>query len=256
MHGEEFDIPTLEEELEYLKKYLARPNVVARMEQWAPAMDALAGALRAFDKQIQALIKYVAALPPSPGYEPYLVEGGVDPILARAMSRILVRRGNRVALENARLEEVVSAIRFLAKPGRRKQSIADRVDVLLVALAQTTVFEKITRDTGLELSEFILSLKTVAEGREDAYHQLTKSAASVAPYLTIRRGPKARAQSVAHEFFLEVLDKQDKPCSFTWQDAKGKFTDPRTEATRREFGLSRFNPRSAHSRWSAGKSKN
>jgi len=128
----------------------------------------------------------VAGLPPSPSYEPYLVERSVDPILARALSRILVRRGNRVALESATLEEVVSAIRFLAKPGRRKQLIADRVDVLLVALAQTTVFEKITRDTDLELSEFILSLKAVAEGREDAYHQLTKSAASVAPYLRRR----------------------------------------------------------------------
>jgi hypothetical protein len=225
------------------------------MEQWAPAIDALAGALRAFDKQIQALVKYVAALPPSPGYERYLVEGGVDPILARAMSRIVVRRGNRVAVESARLEEVVSAIRFLAKPGRRKQSIVDRVDVLLVALKETTVFEKITRDTGLELSDFMLSLKAVGEGREDVYHRLTKSAASVAPYLTMRRGPKVRPQSAAHEFFLEVLDKLGKPGSFTWQDAKGEFTDPRTEATRREFGLSRFNPRPAHSRWSAGKSK-
>ena len=87
LHREEFNIPTPEEELEYLKEYLARPDAVARMEQWAPVFDALAGALRVFDKQIQALVKYVAALPPSPGYEPYLVERSVDPILARAMSR-------------------------------------------------------------------------------------------------------------------------------------------------------------------------
>jgi len=86
------------------------------------------------------------------------------------MSRILVRRGNRVALESARLEEVVSAIRFLAKPGRTKQAVDNRGDVLLVALKETTVFQMITRDTGLELSEFMLSLKAVAEGREVAYH--------------------------------------------------------------------------------------
>jgi hypothetical protein len=225
------------------------------MEQLKPAFDALIGAFSAFDKQIVSAIRYVEKLPPSPGYEQYLVEDRVDPILARGMSYLVVRRGRRVAMESARLKEVVSAIRFLSAPGRKKQAISNKVSVLLGALEQTAVFEKISRDTGLELSEFILSLKAAAEGREDAYHRLTKSAASVAPYLTIRRGPKVRAQSVAHEFFLEVLHKRGKPCSFTWQDAKGTFTDPRTEATRREFGLSRFNPRSAHSRWSAGKSK-
>jgi len=42
LHREEFNIPTPEEELEYLKEYLARPDAVARMEQWAPVFDALA----------------------------------------------------------------------------------------------------------------------------------------------------------------------------------------------------------------------
>ena len=241
-------IPTLAEELEYLKERLQRADVVPLMKEFAPAVDALVRILCAFGKQLQEIAQSVAALPPSPGYEPYLIERGVDPILARAMSKILVRRGMRVARDSVRQKEVVDAIRFLSKPGRHKKSIANRVDILLTAWNETTVFETLSDDTGQDLSELLRSLKAVACGHEDADDHLVQAAASIAPRLKLSRGPKVRASSVAHQFFLETLHMQNTPRGYSLSYENGKFLDPEAEATRREFGLRKFDPRTAYLR--------
>ena len=156
-----------------------------------------------------------------------------------------------MALESAGLEEVVSATRFLAKPGRRKRSIADRVDVLLAALKETTVFEKISRDTGLDLSELIRLLKAVANGQGNACDRLAEVAASIAPQLTIKRGPKVTAPSVSHQFFLEVMHMRNEPCGYSLDHDSGKCLDREAEATRREFDLLDFDPRPAYRRLKA-----
>jgi hypothetical protein len=174
-----------------------------------------------------------------------LIERGVNPILARAMAKIIVRQRNRIERENKRLPDVIEAIRFLANHHRNRPAINRRVNVLLAASMETSAVETVFVNAGLHEGEFIQLLKSAAEGHEIGYRKLSEIAASLVPHLPNRRGPKVGAESAAHEFFLEHAVKLLGPSSFTWNPVEGKCTDPVTEATRREFGLTKFDPRPA-----------
>jgi hypothetical protein len=195
------------------------------------------------------VIQRAAESPPSVGYEPFLVERSLDPILPRLMARLLVRRGKRCANESVRLPAVVGAIRFLAKPGRGRRMILRKAEVLLGAWEETSIIETIFDDASLRESEFIGLLKSAAEGHEVACPRITVIAAAVAPHLSIPRGLKVSAASAAHEFFLESVVGPIEPRAYTWNESLGKCTDPATEATRREFANSNFDPRPAYRRW-------
>jgi hypothetical protein len=228
--------------IDYLKEYLARPNVVERMKPWQTAYD---GLLKAFSRLCEltgAVIQRAAESPPSVGYEPFLVERKLDPILARSMARLLVRRGKRCANESIRLPAVVGAIRFLAKPGRGRRAILRKAEVLLEAWEETSIVETIFDDASLMESEFIGLLKSV-EGHEVACPRIREIAAAVAPHLSVPRGLKVSAASAAHEFFLESVVGPIEPRAYTWNEILGKCTDPATEATRREFANSNFDHR-------------
>jgi hypothetical protein len=205
---------------------------------------------------IGAVVQTAAESPPSPGYEPWLIEHGDNPIGARMRACLVVHSGNRSAKDGQRRAAVVSAIRFLAKPHRNRPAIFRRVKVLLAAWEETSAIETIFDEAGLDESEFISLLKSVAQGNEGALHRLTEIAASLAPHLPNPQGPKLRAASAAHEFFLETVVEPIRWPTYTWDPAKGTCTDPLTEATRLEFNLSRFDSRSAYRRWRARQIKN
>jgi hypothetical protein len=244
----EANVPTL---ADHLQEYLTRPDVVKRMKPLQPACDGLLRAFSGFCTLIGAVIQRVAESPPSKGYEPWLIERSINPIVARMMAGLLVRRGNRIAKESVRLTAVVRAVRFLAKPGRNRRAISSRVDVLLAAWEETSVIETIFADAGLNEFEFMRLVKSVSEGDEGAFHRFTEIAASLAPHLPIRRGLKVCAASAAHEFFLEYTVKRMEPRAYTWNEPKGQFTDSATEATRREFARRHFDPRPAYRRLKA-----
>ena len=241
----EANIPTL---VDHLQEYLTHPDVVERMKPLQTACDGLLRALSGFCKQIGAVVQRVAESPPSPGYEPWLIERGSNPILARMIAGLLVRIGNRSAEESRRLPAVVRAIRFLAKPGRKRRAISGSVRVLLAAWEKTSIIETIFDDADLSASEFIGLLKSVVEGHEVSWRRITEIAAAVAPHLSIPRGLKVSAASAAHEFFLECVVGPIELRAYTWNEIPGKCTDPATEATRREFANSNFDPRPAYRR--------
>jgi hypothetical protein len=250
--AKEANVPTLVDHLqESLKEYLTRPDVVERMKPLDAACDGLLRAFGGFCAMAEAVLRRGAESPPSPGYEPWLIERGFDPILARMMARLWVRRGNRLAKESVRLPEVVRAVRFLAKPGRNTRAISRRVDVLLAAWEETSIIEAIFVDAGLHEFEFIRLLQSIAEGHQVAHHRLTEIAASLAPHLLVPRGLKVSAASAAHEAFLEYAVMRMEPRAYTWNEIKGKCTDPMTEATRREFPGGHFDPRPAYRRLKA-----
>jgi hypothetical protein len=229
-------------------EYLARPDVVERMKPWQTAYDGLLRAFSRFCEQTVAVIQHAAESPPSVGYEPFLVERNLNPVLARMMAHLLVRRGKRCANESVRLPAVVGAIRFLAKPGRGRRAILRKAEVLLAAWEETSIIETIFDDADLSASEFIGLLRAVVEGHEVACPRITEIAAAVAPHLSIPRGLKVSAASAAHEFFLECVVGPIELRAYTWNEIPGKCTDPATEATRREFANSNFDPRPAYRR--------
>jgi hypothetical protein len=213
----------------------------------------LAESLKAFHDvfdQVRRTNKAIADSP-SPGYERFLIERGVTPICARMMASIAVRSGNRRAKEAQRRPAVVTAIRFLAKRRRNRPAISSRVKVLLAAWEETSIVETIFEDAGLDEREFISLLKSFAEGNELALRRVTEIAASLAPHLPNARGRKVSAASAAHEFFLENTVPQIEPRAYTWDDYNEEYTDPVTEAARREFNLGYFDPHPARRRMKA-----
>jgi hypothetical protein len=249
----EASVPTF---IDRLQEYLTRPGVLGRMTPLQLACHDLLRPFSDFCILIGAVVQTVAESPPSPGYEPWLIERGSDPISARIRAHLAVRSGNRTAKEAQRRPSVVNAIRFLAKPHRNRPAISRRVNVLLAAWEETSTIETIFDDASLDVFEFISLLKSVAGGNEAAFQRLTEIAASIVPHLPNPQGLKVSAASAAHEFFLEELVMPTEPRSYTWNDFKGKFTDPVTEATRREFNLPDFDPRPAYRRLKARRNQN
>ena len=235
-------------------EYLARPDVVERMKPWQTSCDGLLRAFSGFCEQTVAVILRAAESPPSAGYEPFLVERNLNPVLARMISRLLVRRGRRRANERIRLPVVVGAIRFLGKPGRGRRAIHRKAEVLLAASEETSIIETIFDDANLRESEFIGLLKSVVEGGEVAWQRITEIAALVVPHLPSPRGRRITAASATHEFLLEELISVTGSQGYTWDPYREDFADHLTQATRREFACPRFSPQSAHrrlSRWRA-----
>jgi len=142
---------------------------------------------------IGAVVQTVAESPPSPGYEPWLIEQGDSPIVARLRARLVVRSGRRSAKDGERRAAVISAIGFLAKPHRSRPAISRRVKVLLAAWEETSTIETIFEDAGLDVFEFISLLKSVAGGNQGALDRLTEIAAFLAPRLPNPQGPKAQS---------------------------------------------------------------
>ena len=208
-----------------------------------------------YTRMIQGLFQAVGAITqravescPSTAYEPLLIEHGVNPIYARGLASLAIRIGTRHANESQRLPAVVDAIRFLAKPCRQRRAMLRRAEVLLAAWEETSIIETIFDDAGLIEVEFIGSLKSVVEGHAVAWRRITEIAATIAPLLSIPRGPKISAASASHEVFLETVAEILAPRAYTRDPIRESYTDRWTAATRQEFRDPDFNPQAAHLR--------
>jgi hypothetical protein len=236
----------------HLKQYLARPEVV---EQMKPVWAFVGHLLKTYARMFQGMFQAAAAIAqravescPSTAYEPLLIEKGVNPVLARGLASLTISRGTRQANESRRLPAVVDAIRFLAKPGRRRLAILRRAEVLLAAWDETSIIETIFDEASLSGVEFIGLLKSALEGRAVAWRRITEVAATIAPLLSIPRGPKISAASATHEVFLETVAELLAPRAYTRDPITENYTDRWTAATRQEFRDPDFNPQAAHLR--------
>jgi hypothetical protein len=190
----EANLPTI---VGHFQEYLKRPDVIERMKPWDAVFDGLAEALRFLREEIAA-VQRVAEAAPSLGYERMLGVRGVNPILARLMARLLVRRGTRIADESKWFPRVAEAICFLAKPGRRRRAFVRKVQFLLRTWDETSIIETIFAAASLDDFEFVRALQLAADGDEVACRRVTEIAATIAPHVSIRSGPKVSAASAAH----------------------------------------------------------
>lgn len=221
---------------------LAHPKTEGEWEIWEIIQIGLA---------VGMMFKHIAESPPSKGYEPFLVCLGTNRIVARGMSQLAVKHGNRISREHQRRASVVRAIQFLRNPHHNKPARLRRVKLLLAAANETTVVETLFVEAGFEERAFVRLLQSAADGNDDAYIRLAEIARSLP--LKARRGPKIKAPSAAHQFLFEGLAEMKDPRAFTWNEVEGRCTDDFTEAARREFDLKRFDPRSAYRRMKAAR---
>jgi hypothetical protein len=231
--------------IDYFEAYLTRPDVGEQLK--AILFTKVSKVWQGMFQAAGAIAQRAVESCPSTAYEPLLIERGVNPVLARGLASLTIRIGTRQANESRRLPAVVDAIRFLAKPGRRRQAILRRAEVLLAAWEETSIIETIFDESLIEV-EFIGLLKSVVEGREVAWRRLTEIAATIAPRLSMTRGPKISAASATHEVFLETVAELLAPRAYTRDPISEIYTDRWTAATRQEFHDPDFNPQAAHLR--------
>jgi hypothetical protein len=177
---------------------------------------------------------------PSPGYEPLLIKRGENPLLARLKAYLAVAEGRKIANESRRYREVVTAIRFLAKPNRARWALKRKIAVLLAASRETRIIRSVFIEAHLSDHVFISMLPLAAQGDETAIESILKIAQTAAPEIRIRRGRKVTAASAAHELFLEKQGTLGAS-AYTYSADKEDFIDEATQATRLEFGA-RFCP--------------
>jgi hypothetical protein len=182
----------------------------------------------------------ISRSPPSPGYEPLLIKRGENPLLARLKAYLAVAEGRKIANESRRYREVVTAIRFLAKPNRARWALKRKIAVLLAASRETRIIRSVFIEARLSDHVFISMLPLAAQGDETAIESILKIAQTAAPEIRIRRGRKVTAASAAHELFLEKQGTLGAS-AYTYSADKEDFIDEATQATRLEFGA-RFCP--------------
>lgn len=236
-------MPTFSEALE---TYVMRESAARNADSQPTQFDAVAQDLMRFFEKIGRTFVTFAKAPPSPGYEPWLVSLGYNPVLARMMARLLVNHGNRIARDARWYPKVAKALRALANPMSKKLVKTRRAADLLSAWEQSGVIETLFDDAGLDVFEFIRLLELAAAGRGHDGKRLTELAAAVIPK---KKGRKTSAASAAHEFLLEkVAPTLAKRQAYTWKDSAEDYTDAVTQATRLEFGEADFDPRPARRR--------
>jgi hypothetical protein len=151
------------------------------------------------------MVERLEKLLPAPGYEPMLIERGHHPLMARGLSHWIIRSGKDEAHKAKMQGIVVDAIRFLAKPGRRKGSISRRAALLLQIGNTSSNLGDVFNGAHISVFEFIEALEGAVRGDLAACQRVTEVAAVLAPGLSVRRGPKASAASIAHEFLLTLV---------------------------------------------------
>ena len=182
-------------------------------------------------------------MPPTPGYEPFLVEHGQHRLVARLMSHFLVSRSTEAANDARTERTVVDALRFLEKPGRTARAISRRATALLEAEKTGSPLGEVLHGSNLSAFEFLELLGAVVRGDRSSSQRVREIAAVLAPRLSVRRGRKASAATIAHELLLSLGSR-----SYSWDYATGDYSDPETQATRLAFGDPDFDPRPASRR--------
>ncbi|HZZ24066.1 MAG TPA: hypothetical protein VFE60_16460 [Roseiarcus sp.] len=196
-----------------------------------------------------AYLLITSRLPASPGYEPLLIKRGENPLLARVKAQLTVNQGRKSADESRKYREVVTAIRFLAKPNRSRWAVNRKITLLLAASGETTIIRAIFIEAGLSDHILINLLPSAAQGNEMATERILEIA-RMAPRIRMRRGPKVTAASAAHELFLEKHGIRGAS-AYSYSDLEGDFIDEATKATRLEFPGTRFGPQPASRRLKA-----
>jgi hypothetical protein len=91
----------------------------------------------------------ISRSPASPGYEPLLIKRGENPLLARVKAYLAVDQGRKIADESRRYREVVTAIRFLAKPKRSRWALNRKIALLLAVSQETRIIRAIFTEAHL-----------------------------------------------------------------------------------------------------------
>jgi hypothetical protein len=234
--------------IDYLAEQLAGREAADYLTLLAVGRVKFAELLMGMGLMARAIAQRVEQAFPSKAYAPLLIERGVQPILAQALASLTISRGTRLANESKRLPAAVDAIRFLAKTGHGRRAIARKAEILLAAREETSIIDAIFAGTEFSAPEFLGLLESAATAGEVQMRRITEIAAGLAPVLSIPRGPKIGVASATHELVLDTFDSVMGGRAYTWNPYDEDFSDPLTQAARKEFQDADFDPQPARRR--------
>ena len=197
-----------------------------------------------------AYLLNISRSPASAGYEPLLIKRGENPLLARVKAYLAVDQGRKIADESRKYREVVTAVRFLAKPNRSRWAVNRKIALLLAASQETRIIRAIFLEAHDRDHILINLLPSATQGNEMAIERILEIAPMVAPRIRIRRGPKVTAASATHELFLEKHGIRGAS-AYSYSELEQDFIDEATQATRLEFPGAWFGPQPASRRLKA-----
>ena len=190
----------------------------------------------------------ITGLPPSSGYEQLLKQKGYNTIRARGLAYLFRRSGERQAKEQQLRPKTVKAIRELGNI-RPHAKVLDNAKFVVQVANVSSIVDTICCEVGLREMDLIPLLRDLVDGKPFDRKRIAEVVLKLGPALSVPRGPKISAASAAHEFILENGLPSELGCSaYTLSGSDGDFTDPLTQATRREFGNPDFDPRPAYRR--------
>jgi hypothetical protein len=222
-------------------------DLTKKLDTLDPAIRSMVEAFQESAAIVGFGIHAIMKLPCSDGYEPFLAKNGFNPVAARGVSNLITASARRQRTDLEWMGSVVGGIRLLAKPRQKAATTKGAIQLLLSAAESTTVFETIFQDDLDREREFIRLLEgALQEGRPS--QRLTEIAASLTKTPALRRGPKTKASSIAHELLLREGVAANGSTAYTYSEINGDFTDDLTQATRREFNEPDFRPRAARNR--------
>jgi hypothetical protein len=208
---------------EVLEEPSMRRDIAAaldRVRTWVAVHreELMNGLLKALLRACEAL-QALDSMPAAPGYEPLLIERGQHRLVARAMAHVIVGLCEGIAADERMRGQIVADIRFLAKPGRKRAALGRRAIKLLAAPERISSLDAFG-ELGLIAVRFEAELRAAAQGDTAACGRVMQTAATLAPRLSVPRGRKRRAASVAHEILSSEMTKLIGQTGYTWNPAR------------------------------------
>jgi hypothetical protein len=142
---------------------------------------------------------------------------------------------------------LANAVRALAKPGCPDETVSCLAKKIL---SSTSSLHPVVADETLRMSvsNFEATLEGAAQGDPAACRRAVEMAQKIASGLSVPRGRRVTAASLAHQVLLSILSSKANGPRFTWNEYVKDFTDVCTLATRITFGKPDFSPRAARRR--------
>jgi hypothetical protein len=102
---------------EFFEELFPGRDIAAALRKVQTALETLANQISAGIERVCEVVDRLENLPPSPGYEPMLIQRGHHPLMARGLSYWLVGVSKDEAYKITTPRLVADTLRFLAKPG-------------------------------------------------------------------------------------------------------------------------------------------
>ena len=138
------------------------------MKPWQTGYNGLLKAFSGLCEATGALIQRAVVFPHSTGYEPFVVEQNLNPVLAGMIARLFGSLGETMCEREHKATSFRRRNPLPRKPGRSRQT-SRKTKALPAAWEKSLLVGRIIKEANLSASEFIGWLEPAIEGHDVAW---------------------------------------------------------------------------------------